>query len=107
MDDGAIRDVFEPFGRVSIRRLFGGKGIYVDGSIVAIVMRGELMFKADAATAPIFGEAGATQWTYRRDGRDTVTAMPYWTVPDVALDDPEEMARWARLAFEAGLRTRK
>ena len=31
--------------------------------------------------------------------------MPYWTVPETAIDDPEEMALWARKAYEAGLRT--
>lgn len=107
MEDDAIRDMFEAVGPVSIRRLFGGKGVYVDGAIVAIDMRGEVLFKADEESAPLFREAGATQWTYRRNGRDTVTAMPYWTVPDRALDDPDEMAKWARLACEAGLRTRR
>jgi DNA transformation protein len=30
--------------------------------------------------------------------------MPYWTVPDDALDDPDEMTPWARKAVEAGRR---
>lgn len=107
MDDGAIQDMFERVGPVTIRRLFGGKGIYIDGAIVAIDLHGEVRFKADGETAPLFREAGAVQWTYRRTGRDTTTAMPYWTVPDAAFDDPDEMARWARLAYEAGMRTRK
>jgi DNA transformation protein len=33
--------------------------------------------------------------------------MPYWTVPDSAVDDPDEMAVWARKAYEAGLRAGK
>jgi DNA transformation protein len=31
--------------------------------------------------------------------------MPYWTVPDGALDDPDEMTPWARKAYEAGKRS--
>ncbi|TIO57356.1 MAG: TfoX/Sxy family protein, partial [Mesorhizobium sp.] len=31
-------------------------------------------------------------------------AMPYWSVPDSAFDDPDEMAVWARRAYEAGRR---
>ena len=27
--------------------------------------------------------------------------MPYWTIPDDAYDDPEQMACWVRLAYEA------
>jgi DNA transformation protein len=33
--------------------------------------------------------------------------MPYWSVPDIALDDPDEMAKWARLALEAAMRAGK
>ena len=32
--------------------------------------------------------------------------MPYWSIPDGALDDDEEMARWVRLAWGAALRAR-
>ena len=30
--------------------------------------------------------------------------MPYWSIPDSAMDDPDEMAEWARKAHEAGRR---
>ena len=43
MEDERIRELFEGLGPVSIRRLFGGKGIYHDGVIVALILRGELM----------------------------------------------------------------
>jgi DNA transformation protein len=104
MDDDAIRDLFDGLGPVAIRRLFGGKGIYFDGVIVAIVLRGELMLKVDAASAPDFAAAGCRQWTYTGARHGKEVAMPYWTVPDSAADDPEEFAIWARKAYEAGLR---
>jgi DNA transformation protein len=104
MENDAIADLFSGLGPVSIRRLFGGKGIYFDGVIVAIVLRGELMLKADAASAPDFAAAGARQWTYTGSRHGKLVAMPYWTVPDSAVDDPEEFASWARKAYEAGLR---
>nr|MDQ2705058.1 TfoX/Sxy family protein [Pseudomonadota bacterium] len=58
-----------------------------------------------AGTSADFADAGCSQWIYpnRKTGRDV--AMPYWTVPDAALDDPDEMALWARKALEAGKRT--
>ncbi len=104
MDDERIEELFEGLGPVSVRRLFGGKGIYHRGVIVAIVLRGELMLKTDAASAPDFAAAGARQWTYRGRGKGREVAMPYWTVPEAALDDPDEMTGWARKAYEAGLR---
>ncbi len=102
MDDERIGELFEGLGAVTIRRLFGGKGIYHRGVIVAIVLRGELMLKADAESAPVFAAAGSRQWTYSGKGREV--AMPYWTVPEPAFDDPDDMTMWARRAYEAGLR---
>ena len=105
MDNDEIRDVFQSLGPITIRRMFGGKGIYCDGVIFALEVRDEILLKADAETAQRFAEAGARQWIYeRKDGK--TGAMPYWSVPDDAWDDPDLMAQWARLAFEAGLRSR-
>lgn len=105
MTDDDIHDLFRGLGTVSIRRMFGGKGVYHEGMIVAVEVDGELLLKADAVTAPEFVEAGSTQWAY--DGKKRPVAMPYWSIPDAAFDDPEEMAHWTRLAFEAARRSRK
>jgi DNA transformation protein len=107
MDSDAIRDLFAGLGRVGIRRLFGGKGVYFDGVIIAVEIRGELMLKGDGTLARELEAAGARRWTYvhRRSGKPV--AMPYWTVPDGAADDPDEMAVWARKSYEAGLRSAK
>jgi DNA transformation protein len=107
MDEDALRDLFAGLGPVSIRRLFGGKGIYHQGVIIAVEIRGELRLKADTETAPAFEAAGCSQWTYTGSRHGKEVAMPYWSVPDAAVDDPDEMAKWAKLAFEAGLRAGK
>ncbi len=107
MDDEALRDLLHDFGPISIRRMFGGKGIYHQGVIFALIFHDGLLFKADALTIPHFIDAGSSQWTYEgRKGGDPV-AMPYWTVPDEAFDDPDIMTGWARLAYEAALRSAK
>jgi DNA transformation protein len=107
MDNERIAELFAGLGPVSIRRMFGGKGIYHAGVIVAIEIRGELMLKADAESAPDLEAAGCRQWTYVGSRHGKLVAMPYWTVPDGALDDPDEMTPWARQAYAAGLRTAK
>jgi DNA transformation protein and related proteins len=104
MDTADIEDLFSGLGPVSIRRMFGGKGIYHHGVIFALELRGEMMLKADAESAAAFEAAGARQWTYPgKTGKPVL--MPYWTIPDAALDDPDEMTRWARMAYEAGVRS--
>ena len=107
MDNERIAELFEGLGLVSIRKLFGGKGIYFDGVIVAIVLRGELMLKADEQSAPDFEAAGCRQWTYTGSRHGKLVSMPYWSIPDSAFDDPDEMTVWARRAYEAGRRAGK
>jgi DNA transformation protein and related proteins len=100
MDNAAIEELFAPLGPVTIRRMFGGKGIYHRGRIIAVELRDELMLKGDDLTAPALEAAGARRWTYEGRGGKRV-AMPYWSVPDAGFDDPDEMGRWLRLADEA------
>ncbi|MBX9463199.1 MAG: TfoX/Sxy family protein [Aquamicrobium sp.] len=107
MDNDAIADLFSGLGRVTIRRMFGGKGIYHDGQIVALEVGGDILLKADAVSAPDFAAAGSSQWVYEGHIRKGPVAMPYWSIPDSALDDPEEMTQWTRKAYEAALRSRK
>ncbi|RWX75461.1 TfoX family protein [Neorhizobium lilium] len=106
MDNAAIEEMFEGLGPVSIRRMFGGKGIYYRGLIIAIELRDEIMLKADNVSAPEFAAAGARQWSYEgKKGKPVL--MPYWTIPEEALDDADLMGKWTRLAFEAALRASK
>lgn len=103
MDNAAIEEMFEGLGPVTIRRMFGGKGIYHRGLIFALELRDAMMLKADATSAPQFLAAGAEQWSY--DGKKgKPVLMPYWSIPEDALDDPDEMTKWARLAYDAAVR---
>ena len=88
-------------------QLFGGKGIYHNGLIVGIEIRGELMLKADAESSGDFVAAGCKQWTYTGSRHGKLVSMPYWTVPDGALDDAGEMTPWAKKAYEAAKRAGK
>ena len=104
MDDTEIEEMFSALGPVSIRRMFGGKGVYHRGRIVAIELRDGMVLKADAESAPAFEAAGAKRWAYEGRTGNPVN-MPYWSIPDDAFDDPDIMARWVRLAYGAALRT--
>ncbi len=104
MDNESIEDMFAPLGRVGIRRMFGGKGIYYDGRIIALDIREEILLKADAVSAPRFEAAGCRQWAY--EGRNKPVKMPYWSIPDAAFDDPDEMREWLLLADAAARRSK-
>ena len=103
MDAAAIEEMFQGLGPVTIKRMFGGKGIYHLGRIIALEVRGEMLLKADEESAAEFADAGSTQWTYEGKKGNPVK-MPYWSIPDDAYDDPDDMAKWVRLAYAAALR---
>jgi DNA transformation protein and related proteins len=102
MNERDLIDLFAAFGHVSVRRMFGGHGIYHDGRIIALHAFGEVWLKADAQSVPDFEAAGSHQWLYEMKGKPT--RMPYWSIPDEALDDPHELAEWARKADAAARR---
>jgi DNA transformation protein len=106
MNNIEIEEMFQSLGPVTIKRMFGGKGIYHLGRIVAVEVRGEMLLKADDKSAPEFHTAGARQWAYEGKQGKSVN-MPYWSIPDDAFDDPDIMAHWVRLAYQAALRADK
>jgi DNA transformation protein len=100
---GLARDAME--GRVGVvaRGMFGGHGIYIDGTIVAIVIGDILYLKADDANRARFAAQGLEPFVYEtRAGRKTV--MSYHRAPDEALESPAAMAEWLRSALGAALR---
>ncbi|MGE0501788.1 MAG: TfoX/Sxy family protein [Rhizobiaceae bacterium] len=104
MDDEAIADLFAGLGPVSIRRMFGGKGVYHRGEIVGIDIFDSILVKGDAETSATYEAAGGERWVY--EGKNRPVAMPYWSVPADVMEDMDEMARWARLAYDAALRAK-
>ena len=103
MDPDTIRDLFANLGPVRIRRMFGGQGIYLGELMFALEAGGELYLKSDSSTTEAFRAAGSRPFTYERDGR--TARMNYWRLPDAAVDDPDEAARWGKLALDAARRS--
>lgn len=98
-----FRELLEPLGRITVRRMFGGAGLYVDGLIVGLEIEGTLYLKTDASSRDLFANAGGRPFVY--DGKDKPVTTSYWAPPDEAMDSPEAMRPWARLALEAALRS--
>ena len=98
MDADFIRDLFAEFGPVEVRRMFSGAGVFADGLMVALIVRDVLYLKSDDAGAARFVAECCEQFGYTRKGGKH-TALPYWRIPDRLLDDPMELADWARASL--------
>jgi len=96
-----VKDLFAQVGPISTRKMFGGLGVYTQGTIFALVMSdGAHMLKGVGPMVEAYTDEGWQQWTYARKGGGK-SAMPYWQMPDALLDDPDEASHWARRALQA------
>ncbi|GAB4065753.1 TfoX/Sxy family protein [Ancylobacter sonchi] len=102
MDAETVEDLLASFGPVRLKRMFSGLGVFADGLMMAIVIDGTLYFKADDALAESLAAQGSAPFTYDRRGRRV--ALGYWSAPEAALDDAEELAEIARAALAVARR---
>jgi len=92
-------ELFSGLGQISTRRMMGGLCLYHEGTIFAIVLSdGSLWLKGAGDFIAELEAAGCTRWTYTRENGRTA-AMPYWSLPDAAQDDPDLACDWARRAL--------
>lgn len=98
-----LKEVFEQFGPVTVRRMFGGYGIYHNGLMFALVANDTLYLKADADNLGYFEDEGLGPFEYNKSGK--VVKLSYYQAPDEIMDDREQAAVWGRRSFEAALRS--
>ena len=103
MDRDFLAELFSDFGPVTLRRMFSGFGISVDGTNFALALRSGLFFRADEATIPQFAAEGSKPFQYQTRAK-TVTVNSYWELPARLFDDSEELSGWARAALAAAQR---
>ncbi len=97
-----VVETLRSFGPVTVRSMFGGWGIYRDGTFFALVSDDTLYFKSDDENRAQFEGASPGPFTFQKKGETVVTH--YFAVPEDAFEDPQVMARWARLGYAAALR---
>jgi DNA transformation protein and related proteins len=94
-----VLDLFADLGGLTTRKMFGGLAIYHEGTIFSLLMSdGRTLLKGQGDMQARFDAMGLERWTYTRDGK-APTAMPYWYMPDSALDDADEATALAREAL--------
>jgi DNA transformation protein len=98
-------ELLAPLGAVRARRMFGGHGLYVDDVFLALIAGQRLYLKTDALSRPHFEAAACEPFVYR--GHAAPVTIGYWTVPPQAMESPQDMLPWARLALDAALRARQ
>lgn len=97
-----LQDLCAQSGHLTARAMFGGYGIYLDGLLIGVLIEDALYLKADEQTTASFEKAGGAPYVYL--GQQRPITMSYWSLPEEALESPEALQPWLRLAQEAALR---
>jgi len=94
-----INDVLGHIEGITSKAMFGGYGIYLDGTIFALITESdELRFKANDITKEKYEALGGQQFIYHGHQSKASTSMPYWQVPEVIMENREQIEDWAREA---------
>jgi DNA transformation protein len=103
-DSDRFDDLFAPFGKIVVRRMFGGEGLFRDGLMFAIVHEDRLYFKTNDESRQAFIAEGTGPLFYKFKNAEGVLTS-YYQLPDRLYDDPDELAEWARAAFAVALQS--
>jgi DNA transformation protein and related proteins len=99
-------ELLQSAGPCTAKSMFGGWGISVDGMSIALIADlgagDKLWLKADEDTRAQWLAAGCARFTYRstKNGVTRDLGMNYYSAPEEAMDSPDAMRPWARLALD-------
>ncbi len=83
-------DLFSDLGQLTTRKMFGGMCLYHQGIVFALLSSdGQIYIKVKGELARKLQADGSTQFHN----------MPYWSLPDGALEDGEEALSLAKQAL--------
>jgi len=84
--------------------MFGGTGLYADGAMFAVIFGDALYMKADKPLATEYAAAGGEPFQYEtKSGLRTIPGL--MSLPDSALDDPDEAMFWAEKSMSPALKS--
>ena len=97
-DPDRFDDLFAPFGKIVVRRMFGGEGLYRDNVMFGIVFEEQIYLKTNEEGRQAFIAEGCSPFVFPMKKGDVVS-QNYYALPDRLYDDPDEFAEWARKAL--------
>ena len=93
-----LKELLDGIGHITVRRMFGGAGVYCDGFIFAFLDEDVLYLKTDEPGRTPFEAEGMGPFTYEsKDG--PIQTFSYYRAPERLLDEPDDMREWVHRAL--------
>jgi DNA transformation protein len=80
---------------VSVRKMFGGAGLYCDGTMFGLIADDVAYLKVDDSNRKDFVNAGSSAFNPYPD-KAKATVMSYYEIPVDVLENPDQLAKWAQ-----------
>jgi DNA transformation protein and related proteins len=94
------------WGEVSVRRMFGGAGLYREGAMFAVVADDVAYLKVDDSNRDDFLRAGSAPFEPYPDKIKT-TIRTYYAIPADILENSDELAQWAQRSWAVAKQQRR
>lgn len=88
-----ILDQYSGWGNVTVRKMFGGAGLYRDGKMFGLIADDVAYLKVDDSNREEFVQAGSSPF---KPYPDKQTSMSYFEVPPEVLENADELANWSK-----------
>ena len=102
-----VEDLFANLGRIRIRKMFDGAGVYSGEDMFALIAKDRVYVKSDDALGESLKSEGgeAFEWTNPNTGK--TIQMSYVSLPVDALDNRDEASAWGRKALDVAIEARR
>ena len=88
-----VLDQFSIWGDVSVRKMFGGAGLYRDGKMFGLVADDVVYLKVDETNKEKYEAAGSAPFKPWDDKR---AVLSFWELPADVFENPIELIEWAQ-----------
>jgi len=102
-----LYDVLSDVQPITVRKMFGGGTLYLDGVIFGLVTSdAELYFKVDDTNRTLYEELDSHPFIYDgwKNKKRTAVTMPYWHIPAETLEDRERILNLLERSVAIGKR---
>lgn len=102
-----VEDLFANLGRIRIRKMFGGAGVYSGEDMFALIDKDRVYVKSDEDLKECLESAGGKvfEWTNPTTGK--TIQMSYVSLPVNALDDRDKVSALGRKALDVAVQARR